>query len=1014
MLLVGPTGTGKSFYIQNNLVKLDPDEFIPTFITFTTQITAEQTQELVISKLQKHKRGLYGPPKGKRCVLFIDDMNMPAKEVYGAQPPIELFRQYFDHKAWFDLHDASPIKIADIHVVSACGLVGGSRQDVYPRFLCHFNIFSINNFSDDTMHRIFSAVLLDGYKRSGHSSDVITNCNQIVNATLETYKFACENLRPTPAKSHYVFNMRDVARVVMGTALLKKESVETKKVFSRIWFHEITRVFFDRLVNQDDRKLVFKKLTICIRDVFKDNMEDLFEDYCNDKGIIDQEKLNNLYFGSYFHMDIDFDERKYEEITDIKAFQNFAYKSLEEYNSTTRMKMNIVLFQYALMHLNRICRIMTIPGGSALLVGVGGSGRQSLTRLAANMCNQQFFQPEITKNYSMSEWRDDLKKLLKTAGALGRDSVFLFTEGQIKMESFLQDIDCLLNLGEVPNIYAVDEKQEVLEMVRLAAQGGNRNLDISPLQVFQYFIKRCKQKLHIVLCFSPIGPGFRTWTRLYPSLVNCCTIDWYEAWPEDSLEMVAERYMGKLIMPLDVKRSVVRICKEIHVEAIHMREQFLTNTGRIIYITSASYLELVKSYTKLIKEKQEETRAGKMRYMIGLEKLQDATEAVAVMQKELNELQPILMIMAENSRKMTEQIEKESIEAAAATDQVKKDEIVANIQAAEAQALKADCEADLAVAIPILEDAIEALNTLKPADITLVKSMKNPPSAVKLVMAAVVVMKGIPPDRINDAATGRKILDYWGPSKRILGDMSFLQTLKEFDKDNINVEVMKRIRKEFIPHPDFRPEVVAKASSAAEGLCKWVIAMDKYDKIAKEVAPKKVKLEVAEREYADTMRILNEKRSLALALEARVRELNINLAEANLKKQKVEEEVEICKNKLIRAETLISGLSGEKIRWIAAAEHLQAIFDSLAGDILLSCATIAYLAPVTSPYRNSCLSSWHKLCKDASIPMSDEFSLINVLGSEISVSNESCSSLYVIGKREKRDEESVRDKRDGE
>ena len=68
--------------------------------------------------------------------------------------------------------------------------------------------------------------------------------------------------------------------------------------------------------------------------------------------------------------------------------------------------------------------------------------------------------------------------------------------------------------------------------------------------------------------------------------------------------------------------------------------------------------------------------------------------------------------------------------------------------------------------------------------------MKNPPSGVKLVMAAVCVMRDIKPDKVNDpSGSGQKILDFWGPSKKLLGDMNFLNSLKEYDKDNIAVSI---------------------------------------------------------------------------------------------------------------------------------------------------------------------------------------------------------------------------------
>lgn len=124
------------------------------------------------------------------------------------------------------------------------------------------------------------------------------------------------------------------------------------------------------------------------------------------------------------------------------------------------------------------------------------------------------------------------------------------------------------------------------------------------------------------------------------------------------------------------------------------------------------------------------------------------------------------------------------------------------------------------------------------------------------VMAAVCVMKAVPPDRINDAASGKKIVDYWGPSKRILGDMGFLQSLKDYDKDDINPDIMKKIRKDFIPHKDFQPHIVAKASSAAEGLCKWIKAIENFESVNTVVLPKKLKLMNAKENLKETRKYL--------------------------------------------------------------------------------------------------------------------------------------------------------------
>jgi len=154
---------------------------------------------------------------------------------------------------------------------------------------------------------------------------------------------------------------------------------------------------------------------------------------------------------------------------------------------------------------------------------------------------------------------------------------------------------------------------------------------------------------------------------------------------------------------------------------------------------------------------------------------------------------------------------------------------VANEQASAAKAIKDECDSDLAEAMPILKAALAALDTITSNDITVVKTMKQPPPGVKLVMESICVMKGVKPEKVNDAS-GKKIEDFWKPSLKLLGDMKFLESLQTYDKDNIPPAIVKVIREKYITNPEFVPEKIKNASSAAEGLCKWVRAMESYDK----------------------------------------------------------------------------------------------------------------------------------------------------------------------------------------
>uniref|UniRef100_A0A673Y2U6 Dynein axonemal heavy chain 3 n=1 Tax=Salmo trutta TaxID=8032 RepID=A0A673Y2U6_SALTR len=980
MLFVGPTGTGKSVINNSFLLKLPKERYTPNCINFSARTSANQTQDIIMGKLDRRRKGVFGPPMGKKCVVYVDDLNMPAKEIYGAQPPIELLRQWIDHYHWYDKKDTSRIDLVDILFVSAMGPPGGGRNDITGRFTRHLNIVSIDSFDHETLSKIFTSIT-DWHFGKGFDAAFYRLGKIMVQATMAVYQDAMESFLPTPSKSHYIFNLRDFARVIRGVLLSPPTHLQEGDKLIRLWIHEVYRVFYDRLIDNEDRETFFNIVKERTSGYFKQSMDKLLT-HLTPSGKVVDETIRSLFFGDYAKPDSD--AKAYDEITDLHVLTNVMDYYLDEFNNISKAPMSLVMFKFAIEHISRICRVLKQDNGHLLLVGIGGSGRQSATKLGTFINDYDLFQIELTKNYGVSEWRDDLKRLMLKAGLQGKNMVFLFNDSQIKDEAFVEDINMLLNTGDVPNIFPADERADIIDKVQGIARVEGKKIDATPLSMYNFFIERVKANLHIVLAMSPIGDAFRNRLRMFPSLINCCTIDWFQAWPKDALEMVANKFLEDV--ELEDNISVVEMCKTFQESVGGLSERYFSQLRRHNYVTPTSYLELILTYKVLLNSKRSEVDTQRNRYIVGLEKLYFAASQVSIMQEELTALQPELIQTSAETDKMMVNIEKETVVVDAKKELVLADEKVANDAAAAAKAIKDECEGDLAEAMPALEAALSALDTLKPSDITVVKSMSNPPGLVKLVMESICIMKGIKPERKPDpGGSGKMIEDFWGPSKKLLGDMKFLENLKAYDKDNIAAANIKKIRDKFIDNPEFQPSIIKNVSSACEGLCKWVRAMEVYERVSKVVAPKIEKLKEAEEELGVQMQMLSVKRAELKEVVDKLQDLNNTFEAMCNKKKDLEENIELCSQKLIRAEQLIGGLGGEKDRWTEAARLLGIRYTNLTGDVLLSSGTVSYLGAFTVDYRVECQREWHLLCQAKKVPCSEDFTLSNTLGNQVSI-----------------------------
>jgi dynein heavy chain len=131
------------------LNELPSDQYSSIELGFSAQTSSIQTQDIIDGKMDRKRKGFYGPKIGK-CILFVDDLNMPSKEKYGAQPPIELIRQFLDQGGWYEHKDKEkPFRnIIDTILVSAMGPPGGGRSFVTPRILRHMTLTSLTSFED--------------------------------------------------------------------------------------------------------------------------------------------------------------------------------------------------------------------------------------------------------------------------------------------------------------------------------------------------------------------------------------------------------------------------------------------------------------------------------------------------------------------------------------------------------------------------------------------------------------------------------------------------------------------------------------------------------------------------------------------------------------------------------------------------------------------------------------------------------------------------------------------------
>ena len=973
IMYVGNAGTGKTALLNKFIGTLPTDKYLKNTVNFSSMTTSASLQENIMSSgLSKLGTRLWGLGSGRTLIFFIDDINMPYVDIYGTQSPIALIRQILDYNIVYDRECLEEYnKLADLYFCACLNPKSGSFF-IDPRLQRHFSVFCLPVPNEIVIKQIYNSILDFHFARFDDSFKDISK--KIVDSTVNLYMSIIRDtsFNPSAKKFHYQFNLRELSKVTEGVMLSNPISYnQDPKKLIKLWVHECKRVFSDRLVFDCDIENFegyLKKSFNILTDGYIKFTEEETADIMGDSNIFTS--FISLYDGEA--------DEAYLPVDNFDRLKKILTEKLEDYNEN-KAQMNLVLFKNAMMHICRICRILDRTNGHALLVGVGGSGKQSLTKLAAYIkeCELETLPAGSISIFDFKTLLGDLIK--KATKPPGTQRIFMITDGQIENDEMLISLNDMLSNGFIPGLWPREELDGTINLLKNEAR--QNGVGDTPDALYEYFVDKIKKNIHIVLCMSPVGETLRIRSRKFPGLINSTMINWFHAWPKDALFDVAKSFLSDINFPIEgIVTKIAENMAETHSAIDKINKQYLIQERRYNYTTPRSYLELIEFYKLKLQSKRDDINTQIDNLHRGLETLSKTESKVKEIEEELKGVMVQVELKKTETKKLIEKVNIQKEEANEQQIKANEEEKETLLLAAEANEVKRKAEEAYLEAKPKLEKAQAALSRISDQKITIMKNLKKPPQMVVLTGKVLAfIFKGEKVDLFSDKDNESA----WKKAVIIMNNVKgFLKDLKYFSNETaktLNSNIKDKMNK-LIKSGKFEVSRVMEVSSAAGNIADWahnIIAFNEAFNIVEPLEEQKNKAEEILRQKNKELEVVKNK---VRVLNNKVANLEKSLNEAEEKERKVENERLKFQEKLERANKLVKGLSSENERWSLNVKSLKNEKLTVIGDTLVAAEFVSYIGPFTSKFRSRLWKDmWIPDIKKREIPITEGCTPLNIL-----------------------------------
>ena len=920
-IVVGPEGAGKSLLITHLISQIRSCQMVTlncTSQTSSTHIIQKLIQNCTMSNTSKGK--CLRPRDCSKLILFLKDINLPKPDKYNTIRLIAFLQNIVAYQGFYD-ENLEFVYLERIQIVASMNpssTVG--RFEITTRFTGNVRMLFLDYPSDEDMNLIYTEYLKgilssENLGKLSKLSQLLANCSlSIYNNIKKTFTFDMYH--------HYIFTPRDISNWLIG--LLRYECKSADELI-KVWGYECIRIFKDKLVGKESKQ---KFDQILMDELTK------ISGKISLKEKIDTQTLKSTIYTSLNSTNNSLVELKSDDYKDLLNKGQLIYEREND-------ELYMTYFDENLQNCKIIDRIITKDYNNLLLIGTYGIGRKKSVRVVSSFKNYELYSLNLTKGYSIKDFKKNIKDLFNIVVLENRVTVFIIEIYHIVIPEIMEYINSLLCSGEVPSLLNKEEQEVFLGQIASEFKEQNEYKTL-----YDFYTHRIRKNLKICILLDYDDKEFNNIILNNPAIVTHCNVVWFNKPTNRYLSEIINEQLRSSFVAM-IKNSLVEKTEiKVYVQALVDFYNICSNEN--VVVSLGKFVQFLLVFKNLISNKLTNTLEEKKHLQSGLQKLEEAENYVGTLKEKSNKQKVEIEEKQNEAKKSLTQITESMTLSKTKKEQLNILNKSINEEKEKVEKHKKSVEEELKEVMPEVEKAqslVKKIDSGALAEITVYFRKPILPQEVYYILKAMLQLIGY-----NDLSEYQVKQTF---------NMKAILSLQGFNIKKLSASNADKISNYVKSNPNcFNKSNVERINLNLAKISEFIKAVLKFYDVKLKIRPLEQALEEAEEKLDRSQKEVDKNTAEIESIEKKVKVYEETYAKLTGEAEILKRELKSTEDLLNKAESLFSKLKGEKHRWNQQIQELIINNTMLPFNSLLSSAFITFLGYYNESVREKIYKEW--------------------------------------------------------